>query len=100
MRTPFADGQRQSIVIQDSGSYGKSPVICLLRTGRPAAVAKLVVAVRIRISVKACSGRPFSHVFEEVLEGLPALADADAATSISIISLIILIGASRGHRRP
>src|SRR4051812_15268100 len=74
-------------------------VQCLLAIGRPAAVARLVVAVVVD-AVERPVRRPLPHVAEEVLEGIPALADRDASPAVALVAGGVRGVAAVAHRAP
>ena len=75
------------------------PVARLLLEGRPATVALLVVAVVVD-AVQREPGRAFSHVVEEVLETVPALADGDTPTAVAWPVAARWTAAPLQHARP
>src|SRR5580700_2153945 len=60
----------------------RPPVAHLLLEGRPATVARFVVALVVD-AVQRKVGRAFTHIGEEVLEAAPALANGDTSTAVA-----------------
>ncbi len=72
----------------------------LLFTGRPPAVARLVVPVAVDPVDGVIEAGPLAHVGEEVLEGRPARAERDTPAPVAIPRSIVRVGASRPQRGP
>lgn len=61
----------------------RAAITHLLARRRPAAIARLVVAVVIRETVERAIWRPVAHIGEKVGKHLPAFTDRDAASTIT-----------------
>lgn len=79
---------------------GGSFISSLLLRRCPSRIAGLVVPIRIGEAINACAGRTFSHVRQEVLKGVPSLADGDAAPAVIRIPREVRIAAARKHAVP
>lgn len=76
-----------------------APIVGLFKGGRPCAVAGLVVAV-VFFSLQAETLWALPHVRKEVGERLPALANGDAAPSVSRVRAKVRVGAPVDHVSP
>lgn len=96
---PVADDQALAAKLDPNVA---SCVSGLLFPRRPAAVARLVVAVVVREAIEAMSRRRARpHVSQERLERVaPAVANADAPSAVALEVWPTRIGASRSHARP
>src|SRR3990172_5007551 len=82
-----------------SDEDGSSGVSGLGFSGCPVAVSGRVMPVVVT-SLDGCSWWRLSHVGEEVLEGLPALADDDAASAVFSPVLVLAAPATVEHSLP
>jgi len=71
----------------------------MLRTGCPAAVARLVVAVVVD-PVEAAAVGALAHVGEEVGKRMPAFADADPASAVVVPADVARVLAAVEHIPP
>lgn len=96
---PFCHALRSTVVSQYSIV---SFVAALFSLRCPPAVAGLVVAVFVGVSIYAVSaGWPGAHISNEVLERLePSLADSNPSPAVSSKVLVICVSASRFHSLP
>ena len=76
------------------------PVGALLLARRPAAVARLVVAVPIDPVDRVVEAGAWAHVGEEVFELQPPLADDYAATAVALEGRVSWVRAATAHRGP
>lgn len=72
----------------------------VLGSGDPPAVARLVVPSWVASVDLVAEARSLTHVFEEVLEGQPPLADDDAPSAIARVRRIARVSAAAKHRTP
>lgn len=85
---------------RSNSKFGVSASLSLLSKSTPAAIARLVVAIVIRITIKGFTLRTLPHVGEEILKLVPPLADFNTSTSITGIAGGRLAIASRQHSLP
>ena len=77
------------------------PVSGLLLPRRPAPVPRFVVSVVVWEAINRVFRRwARPHVGEEVLEGIPAIADGDVASAVDVVVSGFGIGASLPHGCP
>lgn len=80
------------------------PIVALvarLLTGRcPAAIFRLVIALRVWMAIQAFTGRLFSHVREEVCKGTPTFTDSDSRSAVLRIGAMLRVCAASDHARP
>lgn len=77
------------------------PIARLLRTSRPPAVIRLVVAVVVDAIKRVLPRRLLAHVREERLEAAaPTIADRNAATAIAVPCRVARVRTALNHRPP
>lgn len=74
-------------------------VVCLFRSGSPAAVFRTVAGIVIN-PINGKTGRPLSHVCKEVFKRIPALAYFYSAPAIVSVALIVWVAAALPHVLP
>src|SRR5438067_13461285 len=72
-------------------------VVGLLFSGRPAAVARLIISI-VFFAVQGFAYRPQSHIGEEVFKRRPSFAHLDAAPTVVFVLPVLRITAARQHR--
>jgi len=85
--------------IPQSATFG-CYVLGLLFWGRPTAIFRFIVAVRIWPTVKSFAKRFLAHVCQKVLEFTPSWTDFDSTLSISVPFRVARIGAALNHICP
>src|SRR5262249_47475632 len=76
-----------------------STIGVLHRSGRPAAIARFVIAVVID-AIDGQARRWIAHIGVEVFEATPSLADGDAAASVIVVAWIVRIQTAVEHICP
>lgn len=75
-------------------------VIRLLSSRSPSAVFWLVIPISIRKSIQRKTTRTLAHVFKEIFELLPSIANRYACAAIFTIAGMAYVGATLVHRSP
>ncbi len=94
----------QALIVEDGSGLALPvpPIVALLNTSRPAAIARLVVAVIIRVAInRVSSRRDRSHIGEEIGKGVhPAIANGNTPSAVVLPMAMTGIGAALFHASP
>lgn len=98
LSSPFNEVQRLPVIRQESVT---ASVVCLLNTRGPSHIARFIVAVLVRVAVKAHSIGTFAHVVKERLKVVfPIWTNGHASLAIPLIEGTAFVKASLLHPRP
>jgi hypothetical protein len=83
----------------EGNSNGVASIVILRQHRSPTAVGLAVISITVR-TIYGKTFRRFPHVFEEVFECQPAIADCDAASAVVLVIVVFWISAPRQHVSP
>jgi hypothetical protein len=82
---PLLNTERFAVMLNHYCRRFLSPVVCLLRTCRPSAVAGLIITIIVDAVYRIIEARAFSHIIAKSLKRIqPSIANRDSAFAVAV----------------